>query len=245
MWHKTQRWQVCSSLHCSFETRWGFSWQKETSSVVGSRLKKQWVNLKCFGRRWSQRSKKLKPRYVGNHFEADTRMWALSQNYSPSWVRPRKVGFSSCAGTKEFLMGGPLYSEGTGLLLAGAGVFVVGFFVFCCIDHCWLRRDLRKADRWSIFPSSSNSNSASDSMYSPWSSQIDFEVLLGISRYFWSIFPSCSNSNSASNSDSNLFCHTESVGWGFNFCGKNSVSPKLWFLSSTSFVAVIWIYRGK
>ena len=76
--------------------------------------------------------------------------------------RPSKTRF------KVVLMGGPLYSEGTGLLLAGAAVFVVGFFVFCCIDHCWLRRDLRKADRWSIFPSSSsNSNSASDSMYSP------------------------------------------------------------------------------
>ena len=68
-------------------------------------------------------------------------------------------------GTK-FLMGDHLYSEGTGLLLAGVAVFVVGFFAFCCIDHCWLKRDLRKTDRWSIFPSD-NSNSASDSMYSP------------------------------------------------------------------------------
>ena len=69
-------------------------------------------------------------------------------------------------GTK-FLMGDHLYSEGTGLLLAGVAVFVVGFFAFCCIDHCWLKRDLRKTDRWSIFPSD-NSNSASDPMYSPW-----------------------------------------------------------------------------
>ena len=68
-------------------------------------------------------------------------------------------------GTK-FLMGDHLYSEGTGLLLAGVAVFVVGFFAFCCIDHCRLKRDLRKTDRWSIFPSD-NSNSASDSMYSP------------------------------------------------------------------------------
>ena len=71
-------------------------------------------------------------------------------------VGPLKTRFS------HFLMGGPLYSEGTGLLLAGAAVFVVGFFVFCCIDHCWLKRDLRKTDRWSIFPSD---NSNSDSMY--------------------------------------------------------------------------------
>jgi hypothetical protein len=39
----------------------------------------------------------------------------------------------------------------SGLLLAGAGVFAIGFLVFCCIDHCWLRRDLRRkpAPHWS------------------------------------------------------------------------------------------------
>ena len=90
----------------------------------------------------------------------------FSFSFNGHQVDQSKTKFSSQPGAL-LLMGGPLYSEGTGLLLAGAAVFVVGFFVFCCIDHCWLKRDLRKADRWSIFPSS-NSNSASESTYSPW-----------------------------------------------------------------------------
>ena len=90
----------------------------------------------------------------------------FSFSFNGHQVDHSKTKFSSQPGAL-LLMGGPLYSEGTGLLLAGAAVFVVGFFVFCCIDHCWLKRDLRKADRWSIFPSS-NSNSASESTYSPW-----------------------------------------------------------------------------
>ena len=154
-----------------------------------------WTGNDSFGTRQSKSSKKFKSRYiniyVGKHLEVHTRMWTASIKSHPSWAQylatweppssqvqgPFKTRF------KELLMGGPLYSEGTGLLLAGAAVFVVGFFVFCCIDHCWLRRDLRKADRWSIFPSSSsNSNSASDSMYSPW----QLSKLGG----YWYIFPS-------------------------------------------------------
>ena len=172
---------------------------------MGNRLKSQCV--KCFGTRWSERPKKLKPRYVGKNLEAHTRMWTVSKKSRPSWAKHWDFSRrSSPTGRKQLLMGGPLYSEGTGLLLAGAAVFVVGFFVFCCIDHCWLRRDLRKADRWSIFPSSSNSNSASDSMYSPWNSLTLTES--------WKVL-------------TDFFSRPESVAvFGQSF-QKNPVSPKL------------------
>ena len=172
MRHQTQQWKVCSSLKVvKVEVRPAVGFHGKRRPALWWEIVWNGNCVKCFGTRWSERSKKPKPRYAGKNLEAHTSMWTVSKKSRPSWAK--HWGFSrpsSPTGRKQVLMGGPLYSEGTGLLLAGAAVFVVGFFVFCCIDHCWLRRDLRKADRWSIFPSSSNSNSASDSMYSPWNS---------------------------------------------------------------------------
>ena len=167
-------------------------------------------------------------------------MWKSHASWAQLWASC-EGDFSRPSSRSKVLMGGPLYSEGTGLLLAGAAVFIVGFFVFCCIDHCWLRRDLRKADRWSIFPtSSSNSNSAdSDSTFSPWNQPGWREMLTDIS----------SNSNSASDytcsSWNSQIASSLDVNWWYIFkfyhsprtqctfrstpykpLQKNSVSPK-------------------